>query len=37
LHTLRRLGLNELLATHADGYHLDPRLPVEIAAEPRSA
>jgi tetratricopeptide (TPR) repeat protein len=37
LHTLRRLGLNELLATHADGYHLDPRSPVEIAAEPRSS
>lgn len=32
LHTLRRLGLSDLLATHADGYRLDPSGRVEVVS-----
>lgn len=32
LHTLRRLGLNDLLVTHADGYHLDPKAAIELVS-----
>jgi len=30
LHSLRRLGLAESLVTHADGYFLDPAIPLEL-------
>jgi tetratricopeptide (TPR) repeat protein len=30
LHTLRRMGLADLLVTHADGYHFDPRASLEL-------
>ena len=33
LHTLRRLGLDTLLTTHADGYHLDPQVSIEFVKE----
>jgi hypothetical protein len=33
LHTLRRLGLNELLLTQPDGYQLDPNARLELASD----
>lgn len=34
INTLRKLGLEEVLQTHGEGYRLDPDVPIEVIGEP---